>query len=183
MIGVPSTNSITKYGNPSVVVPPSKSRVMFGCSRLARIWRSIRKRRRTSSVSVPRLRTLIATRFSKCPSARSARYTAPIPPRPSSLITAYAPIRSPIRSRSSRLSRAAANSANSSKTVVSWARSFSASRRSVVSSAHDSLSTAVCLSTDGCSNASARISLSRCQRAGSDLICVVIDTIVLFPHL
>ena len=105
-----------------------------------------------------------------------------MPPRPSSLMTAYAPIRSPIRSRSFRLSRAAANSANSSKTVVSWARSFSASRRSVVSSAHDSLSTAVCFSTDGCSNASARISLSRCQRAGSDLICVVIDTIVLYSH-
>ena len=52
--------------------------------------------------------------------------------------------------------------------------------KSAVSSAHDSLSTAVRPSIEVCSNASARISLRRCQRAGFDLICIVVGPIVLF---
>lgn len=43
---------------------------MLGCERLARIWRSSRKRRSTTSVSMPRFTTLIATSFLYSSSAR-----------------------------------------------------------------------------------------------------------------
>ena len=71
--GAPSTNSITRYGRPSGVVPPSSSRAMFGWSRPARICRSVRKRRTMESVSIPRFRTLRATRLWNASSSRTAR--------------------------------------------------------------------------------------------------------------
>src|SRR5436190_615235 len=39
-MGTPSTYSMTRYGRPSPVAPPSRMRAMLGCSRLARIWRN-----------------------------------------------------------------------------------------------------------------------------------------------
>ena len=52
---------------------PSSRRAMFGCSSEARICRSCWKRRKTWSVSIPRLISLIATCILNCWSARSAR--------------------------------------------------------------------------------------------------------------
>ena len=92
--GCPSTYSITRKGSPSSVLPPSRRRAMFGCSRPARIWRSWRKRRRTVSVSMPRRTTFTATRFWNGPSALSPRYTVPMPPCPSSLRIRQGPTRS-----------------------------------------------------------------------------------------
>ena len=77
-IGVPSTYSITRYGRPSAVVPPSSRRAMFGCSSAARICRSCRKR--CTSVSPPRT-SLIATRCAKSLVFADRRGT-PCPCRP-----------------------------------------------------------------------------------------------------
>ncbi len=70
---LPSMNSIAKYGSPSAVVPPSWRRAMLGWSRPARIWRSLRKRRRMNSVSIPRFTILSATCRWYASSERAAR--------------------------------------------------------------------------------------------------------------
>ena len=64
------------------VVPPSISRAMPGCSSAAAIWRSLRKRWRTSALAMPERTSLIATFFWNSSSARRARYTWPMPPVP-----------------------------------------------------------------------------------------------------
>ena len=71
--GSPSTYSMAKYGCPSSVTPPSSRRATLTCSSPARICRSRRKRRRMASLSMPRLISLMTTRCSNPPSARSAR--------------------------------------------------------------------------------------------------------------
>src|ERR1041384_5954175 len=53
---------------------------MCGWSKAASICRSLRKRRRTKSVSMPRLTSLMAARLLNSLSARDASYTAPTPP-------------------------------------------------------------------------------------------------------
>jgi hypothetical protein len=75
-IGAPATYSITQYGRPSAVVPPSRRPTMFACASRATIWRSAMKRRTSASESGwPRKAcvSLIATRWWNCPSSRSAR--------------------------------------------------------------------------------------------------------------
>ena len=64
---------------------------MFGCCSDARICRSSRKRARRSSVSRPRRSSLSAACMEKTPSERSARYTVPMPPRPSSSLRRQGP--------------------------------------------------------------------------------------------
>ena len=68
-----------------VVEPPSRSPAMLGCSRRARIWRSITKRLRTACVH-PALDQLdgngLVERFVRM----RGEITVPIPPRPISLI-------------------------------------------------------------------------------------------------
>ena len=67
---------------PDGVVPAAYTCAMCGWFISARAWRSDSKRATTSSLSIPRLTSLIATVFSNAWSARAARYTMPIPPRP-----------------------------------------------------------------------------------------------------
>ena len=55
-IGTPSMYSITTYGRPSGVAPPSMRRAMFACFRLARICRSWRKPAGTRPRRHPRAR-------------------------------------------------------------------------------------------------------------------------------
>ena len=55
------------------LVPPSSSCAIWGCFKLARIWRSRRKRERISPVAMPGRTSLIATRARYSRSARSAR--------------------------------------------------------------------------------------------------------------
>ena len=94
-MGRPSTYSMTKYGRPSGVVPPSSSRAMFGWVRFARICRSCWNRRITASVSRPCLTSLTATSCWYSWSSRLARYTTPIPPWPISRRRRYCPMRLP----------------------------------------------------------------------------------------
>ena len=72
-IGLPSTYSITRYGWPSAVVPPSNTVAMLGCCRRARICRSRRKRLSAASAAAPARITFTATVFSKASSSRTAR--------------------------------------------------------------------------------------------------------------
>ncbi len=67
---------------------------MRGCSRSARIRRSSRKRRRPTSPAAALPTNLSATRWLNCDGSRSARYTTPIPPWPSSRMMRNGPARS-----------------------------------------------------------------------------------------
>ena len=55
VIGTPATYSMTKYGRPSGVLPPSKTRAMAGWSIIASAWRSDSNRATTSPGVHPRL--------------------------------------------------------------------------------------------------------------------------------
>ena len=44
VIGSPSTNSMTRYGRPVSVAPPSMTRAIAGCSMSASAWRSASNR-------------------------------------------------------------------------------------------------------------------------------------------
>src|SRR5260370_913463 len=84
-----------RYGRPSSVVPPSRNAAIVGCASDARIRRSSRKRSRKSAASRPNPTSLIATFLWNAPSARRARWTVPIPPRPISCTSWYGPMRVP----------------------------------------------------------------------------------------
>jgi hypothetical protein len=78
VIGTPSTYSMTKYGRPEGVVPAANTRAMRAWFMIARVRRSDSKRASTSSLSMPRLTSLIATR--RRGSSCQASKTSPIPP-------------------------------------------------------------------------------------------------------
>src|SRR5439155_10002989 len=61
VIGTPWTSSMTKYGRPASVAPPSKTRAILTWSIRARACRSASKRARTCFESMPGLITLRAT--------------------------------------------------------------------------------------------------------------------------
>ena len=61
VIGTPWTSSMTKYGRPASVAPPSKTRAMLTWSIIARACRSASKRAMTWRLSMPGLMTLRAT--------------------------------------------------------------------------------------------------------------------------
>ena len=61
VIGTPLTSSITKYGRPLSVAPPSNTRDMLGWSISANAWRSASKRATTAWVSIPGLMIFNAT--------------------------------------------------------------------------------------------------------------------------
>jgi serine/threonine protein kinase len=83
MIGTPWTNSMTKYGRPDSVVPPSKTRAILTWSIIARACRSASNRAMTWRLSMPGLMTLRAT-LRLTGSVCSAMKTVPMPPSPSS---------------------------------------------------------------------------------------------------
>ena len=81
VIGTPFTSSITKYGRPPSVAPPSRTLAMCGWSISASAWRSASKRATTCFVSIPSLMIFSATRRftgSSC----CAIHTVPKPPSP-----------------------------------------------------------------------------------------------------
>ena len=88
---MPSTNSITRYGMPASVTPPSIRRAMCGWFSAASTWRSRRNRRCSSSEYSPRRSSLTATFCSKSVPTRSPRNTAAMPPRPSARTMRNAP--------------------------------------------------------------------------------------------
>ena len=78
-MGTPLTSSMTKYGRPDGVAPPSSTLAMFGWSMIASACRSASKRATTCRVSMPGLRTFRATlRRTGC--VCSAMKTTPKPP-------------------------------------------------------------------------------------------------------
>ena len=81
VIGTPRTSSITKYGRPEGVAPPSKTLAMLGWSMIASACRSASKRATTCRVSIPAFSTLSATRR-RTGSVCSAMNTTPKPPSP-----------------------------------------------------------------------------------------------------
>ncbi|HVK08094.1 MAG TPA: hypothetical protein VM597_04890, partial [Gemmataceae bacterium] len=70
----PRTSSITKYGRPSAVAPPSNTRAMLGWSILASACRSPSNRARTCFESIPALMSFRAT-SRRTGSVCSARHT------------------------------------------------------------------------------------------------------------
>src|SRR5216110_597646 len=61
VIGTPWTSSMTKYGRPVSVAPPSKTRAMLTWSIIASACRSASKRAMTCRLSMPALMILNAT--------------------------------------------------------------------------------------------------------------------------
>ena len=80
-MGTPGKYSMTKYGRPSGVVPPSNTLAMAGWSISASAWRSDSKRATTCLLSMPALMIFSATRR-RTGSSCSASHTSPIPPSP-----------------------------------------------------------------------------------------------------
>jgi hypothetical protein len=119
-MGSPSTRSITKYGSPSLLMPPSSRTAMFGCCRPARICRSRRKRSRAAGESALARISLSAARCVYAPSLRSTACTAPMPPWPMVPTILHAPIARPMAwspsscAAASALPQAAASPANGS---------------------------------------------------------------------
>jgi hypothetical protein len=81
VIGTPFTSSITKYGRPFAVAPPSSTLAMFGWSISASAWRSASNRTTTSRVSMPSL-TIFSATLRTTGSRCSAIHTVPMPPSP-----------------------------------------------------------------------------------------------------
>ena len=92
--GCPSTSSITRYGKPAAVVPPSYRWAMLGWRSPARMRRSAARRSALRASGSP-CRSFTATLRSYRPSARSARYTTPMPPAPRRSPSRHGPSMSP----------------------------------------------------------------------------------------
>jgi hypothetical protein len=108
----PSTNSIARYGRPSVVSPTSSRCAMFGWLSDARICRSARKPASNSADSNPPRTILSATCCRKSACSRSASHTSPMPPRPSGRTSRYGPICSDCASAVTGRGRVIAASSN-----------------------------------------------------------------------
>jgi len=81
VIGMPGTYSMTKYGDPSAVVPASKTRAIAGWSISARACRSDSKRAIIALLAMPALINLMAT--VRCTGVVcSPRQTSAMPPSP-----------------------------------------------------------------------------------------------------
>ena len=166
VIGAPSTYSITRYGRPSGVTPPSSSVAMLRCSRRARICRSRRNRATSRSDAPPRITSLIATRFRNCSSSRVASNTVPMPPVPSTRSSRYAPRCSPIRPESSKSSDVVRR-LSVRKSCESAMSSSARTSRCTAGSSAASRSSVAARSPVGKSTNASKSARTRCSCAGS----------------